>query len=190
MTRDRDLRAALHAWLPGGLLVRDELRIVSVLVDVAAFGPRGSAAYEIKSPLDTPRRLAGQLREMVLFDDSYVVCHLSQAGKYLRLSEHAGLIAVDDRGEVTEMKPPCRPPVVHPRLLAGALHTPERKALMRRILLGELHGDKEAAHASLHRGDFTAFDYAVQAIAYMTDQEKRTAFRECVANRHDKRPFS
>jgi hypothetical protein len=67
LTRDRDIRALLHAALdrrlpPGAVVIDEYGGVTGSVVDVAAFTPNALHSFEIKSDVDSTRRLPDQVR--------------------------------------------------------------------------------------------------------------------------------
>lgn len=87
--------ASLHIELPVGRSI----------VDVAVFNGT-STAYEIKTELDSDRRLSTQTPDYLrAFERVYVVTHPSLVARYLRiLDERVGILALSPRGSLAEVR--------------------------------------------------------------------------------------
>lgn len=82
-----------------------ELPVGNSIVDVAVFNGT-STAYEIKTELDSGKRLAAQSPDYLkVFDRVYVVTHPSLAAGYLAtVDQRVGVLALNARGRFTEMR--------------------------------------------------------------------------------------
>lgn len=80
----------------------NEFRVGNSIADIVLFNGT-SKAFEIKTELDSDKRLEGQLADYTnIFRECYVVTHESLANKYLKANDAIGVIAlVDDAKSVT-----------------------------------------------------------------------------------------
>lgn len=87
--------ASMHVELPVGRSI----------VDVAVFNGT-STAYEIKTELDSDRRLSTQTLDYLrAFERVYVVTHPALIARYSRiLDERVGVLALSPRGSLTEVR--------------------------------------------------------------------------------------
>lgn len=87
--------ASMHVELPVGRSI----------VDVAVFNGT-STAYEIKTELDSDRRLSTQTLDYLrAFERVYVVTHPALVARYSRiLDERVGVLALSPRGSLTEVR--------------------------------------------------------------------------------------
>ncbi|WP_218124513.1 sce7726 family protein [Dyella sp. 333MFSha] len=118
--------ASLHVELPVGRSI----------VDLAVYNGH-STAYEIKTELDTHRRLASQTPDYLrAFERVFVVTHPRWVDRYRTvLDERVGILALQPGGSLTEVRPPVADadrldPSALFRLLRGAEY---RSALERRF---------------------------------------------------------
>lgn len=82
-----------------------ELPVGRSIVDLAIFNGT-STAYEIKTELDSPRRLATQTPDYLrAFERVYIVTHPSHIDRYFqRCDERVGLLALNDNGSLTTVR--------------------------------------------------------------------------------------
>lgn len=82
-----------------------ELPVGRSIVDVAVFNGT-SSAYEIKTELDSNRRLSTQTHDYLrAFERVYVVTHPALVTRYSRiLDERVGVLALNPRGSLTEVR--------------------------------------------------------------------------------------
>jgi hypothetical protein len=82
-----------------------ELPVERSIVDIAVFNGT-STAYEIKTELDSDKRLVSQTPDYLrVFDRVYVVTHPTLVDRYIRvLDERVGLLALTSRGRLTTVR--------------------------------------------------------------------------------------
>ena len=84
-------------------VVINEFRVGNSVADMVMFNGV-SKAFEIKTELDSERRLNGQLADYQrIFQESYIVTHESLIHKYHNLSENSGLIVYQKQGRTYKM---------------------------------------------------------------------------------------
>ena len=77
-------------------LIVNEFRVGSSVADMVLFNGT-SRAYEIKTELDSNKRLIGQLSDYTkIFQESYIVTHESLVEKYEKVNEAIGIIALTE----------------------------------------------------------------------------------------------
>lgn len=75
-------------------IVINEFKVGNSVADMVLFNGT-SKAFEIKTELDSEKRLSGQLNDYTkIFKECYVVTHESLIGKYLETDEKIGVIAI------------------------------------------------------------------------------------------------
>lgn len=84
-----------------------EFRVGQSIADLALFNGR-SKAFEIKTQMDSPKRLKGQLMDyQKLFNFNYIVTESSQTEKYLKEDDNSGVIALHyqkGKVQITEVR--------------------------------------------------------------------------------------
>jgi len=93
-----------------------------------------SKVFEIKTELDSEKRLNGQLANYRrIFQESYIVTHESLADKYYRLCDNSGLIIYHKQGRkygMTEIKKAITQPEMDVEVLMRSLRTEEYKNIV------------------------------------------------------------
>ena len=85
-------------------VVINEFKVGNSVADMVLFNGT-SKAFEIKTELDSERRLNGQLIDYTkIFKECYIVTHESLIEKYLNVSEKTGLIAIVKHGRSFKME--------------------------------------------------------------------------------------
>lgn len=116
-------------------VVINEFKVGKSIVDLAIFNGV-SKAFEIKTELDTSKRLDSQLTDYKkLFNKSYIVTHSNLASKYLNLDEDVGIIALHKRNncyELEELKAANFNPVLDAEVLIKSLRTKEYKNIVQK----------------------------------------------------------
>ncbi|WP_137917140.1 sce7726 family protein [Hydrogenophaga sp. 2FB] len=95
---------AFHATAPpAGVVI--EQHVASSFVDVAAFGAT-SAAYEIKTEFDSPKRLTTQTNDYLrAFDRVYLVTHPTLAARHMpRIDARVGVLTLETDGSLNEVR--------------------------------------------------------------------------------------
>lgn len=113
----------------------NEFRVGNSIADIVMFNGT-SKAFEIKTELDSNKRLRGQLSDYTkIFKSSYIVTHESLSEKYLREYENIGVIELVERSkslvmqEVRAAKENC---FIDPETLIHAIRTSEYKSIVRK----------------------------------------------------------
>lgn len=84
-------------------VVINEFKVGNSVADMVLFNGT-SKAFEIKTELDTDKRLNGQLADYrTIFRESYIVTHESLVDKYLNRDTKSGLIAIEKQGRGFKM---------------------------------------------------------------------------------------
>ncbi len=153
----------------------NEFTVGNSIADLVLFNGK-SRAYEIKTELDTDRRLSSQLADYKkIFQESYIVVHESCIKKYESLDSTTGLIALSvNRGNVKF--DPIRRPVenshIDPRVLIRCLRTYEYKELVKRY------------YGSLPEMDtFSAFSVCEKMMDVMPSSSLNQLFIEIIKER-------
>ena len=82
----------------------NEFRVGNSIADIVLFNGT-SKAFEIKTELDSNKRLEGQLTDYTkIFKKCYVITHESLIEKYLRENEHIGVIELIERPKSLVMR--------------------------------------------------------------------------------------
>ncbi|MFA6572233.1 MAG: sce7726 family protein, partial [Bacteroidota bacterium] len=82
----------------------NEFRVGNSIADIVLFNGT-SKAFEIKTELDSDKRLTGQLSDYnKIFKECYVVTHESLSEKYLNENRHIGIIEFIDSPKSPSMK--------------------------------------------------------------------------------------
>jgi hypothetical protein len=85
-------------------VVINEFKVGNSVADMVLFNGT-SKAFEIKTELDSERRLNGQLSDYTkIFKECYIVTHESLIDKYLNVNENTGVIAVMKQGRSFRME--------------------------------------------------------------------------------------
>jgi len=75
----------------------NEFRVGNSIADIVMFNGT-SKAFEIKTELDTDKRLSGQLADYTkIFKECYIITHESLTEKYLQEDDHIGIIELIER---------------------------------------------------------------------------------------------
>lgn len=123
-----------HSWQRASLLT--EFRVASSIADCVIVNGR-STAYEIKTELDNPARLVGQLRNyFTAFRSVVIVTHRSLARSYLDATSDlpVGVIALTDDGQLrTRRKPQVVTSHLSIDVIMKTLRKPEYTRVAERI---------------------------------------------------------
>ena len=85
-------------------VVINEFKVGNSVADMVLFNGT-SKAFEIKTELDSERRLNGQISDYTkIFKECYIVTHESLIDKYLNANENTGVIAVMKQGRSFRME--------------------------------------------------------------------------------------
>jgi len=118
----------------------NEFRVGNSIADIVLFNGT-SKAFEIKTELDSEKRLNGQLNDYTkIFRQCYVVTSENLIDKYLKVDDNIGLIALYSTGRSLKMKE-IRPAKINDNIdaetLIKAIRTSEYKAIVK-AFYGEL----------------------------------------------------
>ncbi len=119
----------------------NEFRVGSSIADIVLFNGT-SKAFEIKTELDSSKRLDGQLTDYTkIFRECYIITHESLCDKYLRSQEHIGVIKFHKRsdGSVTmdEVRPAVKSKHIDSDTLIRSVRTQEYHSIVKQYY-GEL----------------------------------------------------
>lgn len=111
----------------------NEFRVGNSIVDIAMFNGI-SRAFEIKTELDSDKRLNNQLLDYEkLFDECYIVTHESLVDKYLNQKDDTGIIVLHkekNRLKLEEIRPAKRSNTIDCETLIKCLRTVEYKNII------------------------------------------------------------
>ncbi len=113
----------------------NEFRVGNSIADLVLFNGE-SRAYEIKSDLDSPKRLSKQLYDYKkIFDRCYVVIPETKCSHYLEMTdEETGIIVLykkrDQNIALKEMRPAIKNPHIDVGLMMKCLHTNEYERII------------------------------------------------------------
>lgn len=111
----------------------NEFRVGNSIVDIAMFNGI-SRAFEIKTELDSDKRLNNQLLDYEkLFDECYIVTHESLVDKYLNQKDDTGIIVLykeKNHLELEEIRPAKRNNTIDCETLIKCLRTVEYKNII------------------------------------------------------------
>jgi hypothetical protein len=114
-------------------VVINEFKVGNSVADMVMFNGV-SKAFEIKTELDTDKRLNGQLSDyQQIFQESYIVTHESLLDKYLNSSETCGLILFQKKGrayKMIEVKKAVRQKKIDAEVLIRSVRTEEYKNII------------------------------------------------------------
>ncbi len=101
-------------------VVINEFKVGNSVADMVLFNGT-SKAFEIKTELDSEKRLVGQLNDYTkIFKECYIVTHESLIGKYLGTDKKIGVIAIIKHGNSFKMEE-VRKAIVSEEINAGVL---------------------------------------------------------------------
>ncbi len=111
----------------------NEFRVGSSIADVVMFNGT-SKAFEVKTELDSDKRLGGQLADYTkLFSECYIVTHESLSDKYMRADENIGVIELEKQNRsltLREVRPPSINRQIDPETLIKTIRTSEYKNIV------------------------------------------------------------
>jgi len=112
----------------------NEFRVGNSIADMVLFNGT-SKAFEIKTELDSNKRLSGQLTDYSkIFKECYLVTHHSLTQKYLRENSNIGIIEwVEHRNTVQmqEVREASINPIIDPETLIRTIRTQEYKNIVK-----------------------------------------------------------
>jgi hypothetical protein len=116
-------------------IVINEFRVGNSIADLVMFNGT-SKAFEIKTELDTDKRLSGQLIDYKkAFKECYIVTHESLTSKYLKEDNSIGIIELIEtpRGlKMQEVRPAIENKEVDPETIMRCLRTNEYKSIVKK----------------------------------------------------------
>jgi hypothetical protein len=111
----------------------NEFKVADSIVDLAMFNGT-SKAFEIKTELDSPKRLATQLKDYrKLFNECYIVTHESLSSKYLQEDSSIGIIILYNNNKTVrleEIRPAKKILSIDPEIAIRCLRTKEYKNII------------------------------------------------------------
>lgn len=114
-------------------VVINEFKVGNSVADMVMFNGI-SKAFEIKTELDSDKRLNGQLADYrSIFKESYIVTHESLVNKYLNLCGKSGLIAIEKQGRSLKMVEVLKAQIedeINSDILMRSLRTDEYKNII------------------------------------------------------------
>jgi len=114
-------------------VVLNEFKVGDSVADMVMFNGI-SKAFEIKTELDSDKRLNGQLADYrTIFKESYIVTHESLVEKYINRDAKSGLIAIENHGtsfKMTEVRKACVEQEIDSDILMRSLRTNEYKNII------------------------------------------------------------
>lgn len=114
-------------------VVINEFKVGNSVADMVLFNGT-SKAFEIKTELDSVKRLSGQLTDYTkIFKECYVVTHESLIDKYLMTDEKIGIIAIVKHGEsfnMEEIRKATTSEQIDSNVLIRSLRTQEYKNII------------------------------------------------------------
>lgn len=112
----------------------NEFRVGNSIADIVMFNGT-SKAFEIKTELDSNKRLSGQLSDYTkIFKSCYIVTHESLSEKYLREDENIGVIELVERSKsvvMQEVRTAKESNFIDPETLIHAIRTSEYKSIVK-----------------------------------------------------------
>lgn len=144
-------------------------------------------AIEVKTPKDAARNLDAQIREMSIFERSYIAIDALDVRRFNRTLDrysHLGVIHIVPgcayhiaiEANTHSIVQLCRD------TLMGAMHTHEYYELARRVVNGDVHGDKDIARM-VPNNAFKAFSVCRALLDTIYDSELRAYWIECFKTR-------
>jgi len=123
----------LNKYKLNSTIAINEFRVGNSIVDIAMFNGI-SRAFEIKTELDSDKRLNNQLLDYEkLFDECYIVTHESLVDKYLNQKNDTGIIVLHkekNRLKLDEIRPAQRKNTIDSETLIRCLRTIEYKNII------------------------------------------------------------
>jgi len=146
----------------------NEFRVGSSIADIVLFNGT-SKAFEIKTELDSEKRLDGQLNNYTkIFKQCYVVISENLIDKYLNVDENIGIIALYSTTRSLKMKE-IRPAIINENIdaetLIKAVRTSEYKAIVK-----EFYGELPKMN------DFNMFEICLNLIKAIPSTELNQLF--------------
>jgi hypothetical protein len=114
-------------------LILNEFRVGNSVADIVIFNGT-SKAYEIKTELDSNKRLNGQLSDYAkIFQESYIVTHESLVNKYEILNDAVGIIALivnNGKLKIKTVRPAIANKEIDINILIRSIRTNEYKNIV------------------------------------------------------------
>lgn len=172
-------RVVLKHRLGRDCVVVSEFKVAGAIADFAIFGEE-SGAFEIKTDLDSPRRLAEQLAAyQTVFEKVCLVISMEDLGRYVPLlPSNIGLIGLlnDPCGcNFEEIRPAAQTEAIDPAELMKVLHTAEYERLV-----------KSYCGALPSCQPFKRYDACLNVLKEMPQAVLRQAFRDSVRQRRNR----
>ena len=149
-------------------IVINEFKVGNSVADMVLFNGT-SKAFEIKTELDSEKRLTGQLNDYTqIFKECYIVTHESLIDKYTGRDENTGIIAFARYGNSLRMKE-IKSPVINEKIDADILIRSLRTHEYKNIIInyfGELPGVS----------NFKMFDACFSLMKQIPDNELNNLF--------------
>ncbi len=118
----------------------NEFRVGNSIADIVMFNGT-SKAFEIKTELDSDKRLRGQLADYTkIFKECYIITHESLIEKYLQEDKHIGIIELIERPRsiaMREVRKAKENKYIDANTLIRSIRTPEYKNIVKKYY-GEL----------------------------------------------------
>ena len=115
-------------------IVINEFRVGNSIADLVLFNGT-SKAFEIKTELDSDKRLVGQLNDYSkIFRQNYIVIHESLIDKYLNIDSNVGIIALFEQPrslKLEEIRPAVNNVNINSDTLINSIRTPEYKNIIK-----------------------------------------------------------
>lgn len=112
----------------------NEFRVGNSIADIVMFNGT-SKAFEIKTELDTDKRLSGQLTDYTkIFKECYIITHESLVAKYLGEDDHIGIIVLVERPKsvvMHEVRAARENKEIDVDTLIRSIRTPEYKNIVK-----------------------------------------------------------
>ena len=141
----------------------NEFRVGNSIVDIAMFNGI-SRAFEIKTELDSDKRLTNQLLDYEkFFDECYIVTHESLVDKYLNQKEETGIIVLNKEKrslKLEEVRPAKRNDLIDCETLIKCLRTTEYKNIIEKYY-GKIP----------NTGSFKMFDTCLSLMKHIPKEE-------------------
>lgn len=121
-------------------IVINEFRVGNSIADIVLFNG-SSKAFEIKTELDSDKRLSNQLADYTkIFNECYIITHESLVCKYLNVDKAIGIIELIEKPrslKMREIRPAIKNTNIDPDTIIRSIRTSEYKSIVRQYY-GEL----------------------------------------------------
>ncbi len=155
----------------------NEFRVGNSIADIVLFNGT-SKAFEIKTELDSEKRLDGQLNDYTkIFKQCYVVTSKNLINKYLKIDKNIGLIALYPTArslKMKEIRPAKTNENIDAKTLIQAIRTSEYKAIVKEFF-GELP----------QMNDFNMFETCLKLIKKIPNDELNQLFINTLKKRQN-----